>query len=143
MNGTRYRLSALLFLASLTTTMACSDDGDLAPRPEGIYTATVLSVSDDGDVTDLLAAGAELSITLTSAGTTTGTLVVPAAFTESGTEETFSLEGTYDYDSDTGAITFEHSADTFIRDAEWSLSGNELHGVLTNGATTITATLRR
>ena len=143
MNGIRFRLSAFLFLASLATTMACSDDGDPAQGPEGIYTATALSVSDDGDVTDLLAAGAELNITLTSAGTTTGTLVVPAAFTESGTEETFSLEGTHHYDSATGAVTFEQSADTFIRDTNWTLSENELHGLYLNGTTTITATLRR
>ena len=143
MNGTRYRLAAFACLASLATTMACSDDGDPVQGPEGIYTATALSVSDDGDVTDLLAAGAQLAITLTSAGTTSGTLVVPAAFTESGTEETFSLAGTYHYDSATGAVTFEQAADTFIRDTDWTLSGNELHGVLINGTTTVTATLRR
>lgn len=143
MNGTRYRLSAILLLASLVTTMACSDDGSPVQGPEGIYTATELSVSDDGDVTDLLAAGAELSITLTAAGTTTGTLVVPAAFTESGTEETFSLVGTWHYDAAMGIVTFDHAADTFIRDTDWTLSGNQLHGELVNGATTVTATLRR
>ena len=143
MNGTRYRLSAILFLASLAGTMACSDDPGLQPTAAGVYTATELSASVDGDETDLLLAGAELTITLTEAGTTTGTLVVPAAFTESGSEETFSLEGTYDYDSDTGIVTFDHPADTFIRDIDWTLTGTELHGELVNGTTTVTATLVR
>jgi hypothetical protein len=141
MNSTAYRLSAILFLAGLTTTVACSDDGP--EGPEGTYAATELILSEDGDETDLLAAGTELTITLTAAGTTTGTLVVPAEFTESGTEETFSLEGTYDYDEDTGVVTFDHDADTFIRDTDWTLDGDELQGSFVDGTTSVTATLVR
>jgi hypothetical protein len=143
MNGTRYRLSTVLFLATLAGTMACSDDAGLQPTAVGVYTATAFSASVDGDETDLLQAGAQLTITLTETGTTTGTLVVPAAFTESGTEETFSLEGTYDYDSATGIVTFDHPADTFIRDVDWTLNGTELHGEFVNGTTSISATLER
>ncbi len=139
MNAARRRISAVLMLACL----ACSSDNGPSGSPEGTWTATELTATIDGDETDLLAAGAELTVTLTAAGTTTGTLVVPGAFTESGTEETFDLAGTYDYDAATGTVTFDHAGDTFIRDTDWTLNGNQLHGEFVSGTTSVSATLVR
>ena len=111
---------------------------------DGPYQATTLTVKEGNSTTDLIAGGAEVSIVLTSSGTTTGTMVVPAAYSESGTEETLSLDGTYTYDAGSGVVTFTHDADTFLRDMTWEASGKELHGTLAvDVGSTLTATLER
>jgi hypothetical protein len=100
-----------------------------------------MTLSADGDNTDLLTQGAELTMVLTTSGTTSGTLVVPAAYTESGTEESFSLAGTYEYNATTGAVSFDQSADTFVRDATWTLAGDQLLGEFESGTSVIEAVL--
>lgn len=90
--------SSWLLLASLIGALGCSSDGGGGDQgPAGRYTATELTLSIDGDNTDLLAQGASFTMVLSSAGATSGTLVAPGAYTESGTEESFSLAGTYEY----------------------------------------------
>lgn len=78
---------------------------------------------------------------LTPAGATSGTLAVPAAYTESGTDETFSLVGTYSFNASTRVVTFDHAADTFIRDATWTFENDQLHGQFVSGSTSIEAVL--
>lgn len=138
------RFCVVLSTVLIAAAFGCSsDDGDGAPGPEGSYAATALTLSAGGGDTNLLAEGAELNMVLTSSGTTSGTLVVPAAYTESGTEESFSLIGTYTYNASTGDVTFDQAADTFVRDATWTLDGNELHGEFVSSGSTIEAVLTR
>ncbi len=134
-----------LALPVLGLTLAgCSDSTDPPASVSGNYVATELTVTDGGGATDLLAAGAEVTIVLTATGTTTGTMVVPAAYSESGLDETYSLAGTYLYDANAGTVTFDQAADTFLRDMTWEVSGSELHGTLVvEVGTTLTATLER
>jgi hypothetical protein len=118
-------------------------DASTAPPAtvDGAYHATKLTVKDGSNTTDLLAGGAQISLVLTATGTTTGTVVIPAAYSESGTEETLALDGTYSYDPGTGTITFDQAADTFIRDMTWNAGGTKLHGTLDTGTYVLTATL--
>jgi len=70
-------------------------------------------------------------------------MVIPAAYSESGTEETLSLDGTYTYDAGTGAVAFTHDADTFLRDMTWKAAGTTISGTIDLGSATLTATLAR
>lgn len=114
--------------------------------PDGIvgtYHATEIALTIGGVDSDMLAEGGVLTITLTETGTTTGTFVVPAQYTESGQQETSSLAGTYLYDADAGTATFEHEADTFIRDVVWTADQNELRGDFGSGDDRVSVTLER
>jgi hypothetical protein len=142
------RLSAVVRLLLLPVLgfaiTGCSDSADPSSGVSGTYQATELTLTDGSGNTDFLAAGAEVSIVLTPTGTTTGSLVVPAAYSESGLEETYSLTGTYAYDADARAVTFDQAADTFLRDITWEVDGRELHGTLAvDLGSTLTATLER
>jgi len=148
MQLSRVTRSLLVSLAVGLAAGGCSDstgNNEDSPPPatvEGSYHATKLAMKEGSATTDLIAGGAQVAIVLTSTGTTTGTLVIPAAYSESGTEETLSLDGTYTYDAGTGAVVLAHDADTFLRDMTWKAGGNELHGTLVNAGSTLTATLQ-
>ena len=108
---------------------------------DGTYSATTVTLTETGGSTDLIAEGAAISLVLTPGGATTGTMTVPAAYSESGEEEILSLAGTYTYDDATGIATFAHAADTFIRDTEWHAKGTRLTGTFDGGTYSIKATL--
>ena len=108
---------------------------------DGTYSATIVTLTEAGGSTDLIAEGAAISLVLTPGGATTGTMTVPAAYSESGEEEILSLAGTYTYDDATGIATFAHAADTFIRDTEWHAKGTRLTGTFDGGTYSISATL--
>ena len=108
---------------------------------DGTYSATTVTLTEAGGSTDLIAEGAAISLVLTPGGATTGTMTVPAAYSESGEEEILSLLGTYTYDATTGVAGFAHAADTFIRDTEWHAKGTLLTGTFDGGTYSITATL--
>lgn len=108
---------------------------------DGTYSATTVTLTETSGGTDLLAEGVVISLVLTPGGATTGTMTVPAAYSESGEEEILSLLGTYTYDATTGVAGFAHAADTFIRDTEWHAKGTRLTGTFDGGTYSITATL--
>jgi hypothetical protein len=137
------RSAAAALLFSLAASTACDDNTEPSDSIAGTYQAAELTITDATGSTDLLAAGAELTIVLSAAGTTTGTFVVPAAYSEEGVDETLSLAGSYEYDPASETATFEHEADTFIRDVTWELEDGDLHGVFSSGGATLTATLER
>lgn len=94
----------------------------------GSYTATTFTAANGTGMSDLLAAGASVSAVLNVNGTTTGRLVVPAAAT-GGTAIDEDLTGTWTLANT--QVTFSQSADTFLRDLVFTVSGNTLVG---NGA---------
>lgn len=132
-----------LAILALLACSACSDGSDSSSAVVGSYGATTLTYSDGFRTTDLLEAGASLSINLKPDGSTTGSLLVPAEFAENGLGVVYSLEGSYDYDSRTNTVTFDQPADTFVRDVQWQVSGNHLTGVFESGLIHIEAQLTR
>ena len=76
-----------LYLAAvLSLLLSCS--GPLEPSDvAGTYVAFGISVT-GSQSGDFLAAGGSLEMTLTDAATTTGSMVVPASMSESGSQET-------------------------------------------------------
>jgi len=112
----------------LTAVAACGDD-PFSPTPEsvaGSYSATEFTATSDALGTfDLLAVGAEVTVTLAADGTTTGRLFVPGG-AEDGSDLDADLAGTWALDGST--VTFNQTADTFIRDAQFTASRNRLTG---------------
>ena len=131
-------LRQVLLVFSLPFAFACND----ALSPEalaGTYVATTFTFS--GPVTgDVLSAGGSFTITLNADGTADGSLFVPASLA-GGVALNTNLVGTYTLVGET--ITFTHEADTFVRDATWTVDGSELHGTGTFSGVTITVVLSR
>jgi hypothetical protein len=91
----------------------------------GAYAATSFTLNQGGPEEDLLAQGSSITLTLLADGTTTGHMFVPAALTgESDFDE--DLDGTWTQADD--VVRLEHTADTFLRDIDLVVSGNELTG---------------
>ena len=124
-----------------SSTTGISGGSSYPATVDGTYSATVVTLTEAGGSTDLLAEGVVISLVLTPGGATTGTMTVPAAYSESGEEEILSLNGTYTYDATTGIVTLAHAADTFLRDTTWHAKGTQLKGIFDGGIYTLTVTL--
>ena len=121
------RSLTLFVVAGLTLPglVACDDDPTGPDRAEiaGSYEATTLiGHASDGDV-DALAEGGYLDIVLRADGTTTGTFFVPEG-DEDGSDLNADLTGTWAVDGD--QVTFDHDADTFIRDVAFTYDDGRL-----------------
>jgi hypothetical protein len=84
----------------------------------GRFEATTIHVDPNGseapiDVLEEL--GGEMEVTLNADGTTTGHILVPGAGEGDGDLDE-SLTGTFTFEEDTGELSFEQGADTFVRD---------------------------
>jgi hypothetical protein len=90
----------------------------------GSYSAVVLETVQGGVTTDHLAGGASLTITLGSDLTTTGRLFVPDG-AEDGGDLDLSLAGTFAFKDATDEVTFQHAADTFLRDVTFRAAREE------------------
>ena len=121
------RSSIRLLTAALALLAACGSDG-FTPTEEtvaGTYEATMFTVTSGVGTTDLLAIGATVDATLAPDGTTSGRLFVPGAG-EGGADLDEDLTGTWTLLGDT--VTFDQTADTFIRDADFIAGRNTLTG---------------
>jgi hypothetical protein len=136
---TRRTLAAAL-LALTVGTAACSDPND---GISGNYVASEATLTTGGEEVDLIDEGLAIGITLTQAGTTSGLMTIPASRSESGELETLSLAGTYEYDAEAGTATFDHAADTFIRDVTWEVDGSDLRATFTSDEGELAVTLER
>lgn len=142
-------LPALLLLAALG---ACADDDPLGPEDVeredviGTYDATTFVATQGGVGVNMLAVGADVEITLTASGTTSGRLFVPMA-DEGGGDLEANLAGTFTFDEGTRRVTFDQEADTFLRDLTLTAvrSGSRilLEGTETSGSTTVEIVLTR
>lgn len=109
-------VGAMFLMAAVVS--SCGDDAT-APTLDEItrhFWAVTLTTSTDGIVTDQLAEGASLNISLHEDGTTTGMLIGPDADVEAD------LTGTYSYDVGAARLTFDHAADTFIREMTFTVA---------------------
>ena len=106
----------------------CGDDDGFSPTVEnvaGSYSAASFTLSSPVGTIDLLALGSTVDVTLAPDGSTTGRLFVPGGAEDGGDLEA-DLTGTWTLDGST--VTFNQTADTFIRDAEFTVSRNQLTG---------------
>lgn len=134
-----WSVAGLIALAPLG---ACNEDiqrfgvADLA----GSWVATTFTSTPTGGATEnVLAAGGSLTMTLIANGSVTGNLNIPASIT--GGPLTASMAGTFS--TVNGVATFNQSADTFVRDMEFSYSGgNTLSATeaFTGGSVTVVLT---
>ena len=122
----------------LATLTACSDP--VTPESiAGTYEAGTFTLS--GQVSaDVLAEGGSLTITLNADGTTSGSLLVPAALNE-GVDFTADMAGTFSLVGD--SLSFSQNADSFVRDMSWTVNGSDIEGSGTFSGTTIVVVLNR
>jgi hypothetical protein len=137
---TRRALAAVAALVLTLGGAACSDPND---GISGNYVASEATITTGGEEFDLIDEGLAIGMTLTQAGTTSGLITIPATRSESGELETYSLAGTYQYDAEAGTATFEHEADTFIRDVTWEVDGSDLRATFATDEGELAVTLER
>jgi hypothetical protein len=136
------RTTALLAaIAAVSLLGACGDDPVSTNPIAGTYTATTFMVTPEGTTApiDLKAGGATLTISIAEDNSTTGQLVVPKALTGEATDFVASMAGTVT--SSGGGVVFHQTADTFVRDLTWTVSGRTIsvsNQVLTGDSYTIT-----
>jgi hypothetical protein len=139
-SSVRAMLAATVAVGALT---ACGDDNAIGPDAiVGVFSATTFRVTPAGAAEiDVLQEGGDLVITIAGGNTTTGTLTLPAAVTGAAASES-SMAGTAIRNG--SGVTFEQSADTFVRDLNWTYSNNAIS--VTNqsvGGATYTIVLTR
>jgi hypothetical protein len=128
---------------ALAVSAGCGDDDSFSPtvgNVAGSYSAAAFTVTSSTGTTDFLAAGAAVMVELAPDGTTTGQIFVPDGG-EDGGDFDADLTGTWTL-SDT-TVTFEHEADTFLRDVEFIASRNRLSAEETFAGHTIRLVLTK
>lgn len=105
----------------------------------GSYTATTFTITSTTPPTDALGAGATLTLTLAPNGTTSGRLFVPGANDGGDIDE--DLTGTWILSG--RSVTFNQGANTFIRDAVFSVGANTLTTEGTFGDTSLRLVLTK
>ena len=131
-------------LASFSLAAGCGDSTGPGAPLAGTYHATTLRFEGVGEVIDLLAGGATITLELKDDESTTGTMRIPAVLTEDGTDFEASLAGTFHYDAQAQTVVFTQSGDTFIRDATWTVDGPQLRTEWPGGGSPgLTAVLTR
>jgi hypothetical protein len=117
------RISSLL---AVVTIVACSDA--FKPTTEnvvGTYSLQTLTTTDTSGTTDWVASGATLTLTIAANGTTSGNLFIPGA-AEGGGDFNADMAGTWSLSG--AVITFDQTADTFVRDMDFSAGKDRLAG---------------
>lgn len=152
MRSSRTLLPALVTTLVLAPALVGCEAGVLEPEPVeradlvGSYQATTFTSTVDDQTTDHLDAGATLTLTLGDDGTTTGRLFVPGG-AEDGGDLDAPLDGTWSFDADEDQVTFDHPADTFVRDMTFSAIGvnglPRIRGTETFGDATLEVVLDR
>ena len=119
-------LISALIAAGLTLSLAACGDDAFSPTVEnvsGSYTAQTFTATTVAGTVDLLALGAEVTVTLEEDGGTTGELFVPGGG-EGGEDLEADLTGTWTLSGST--VTFNQDADTFLRDVEFTAEEDAL-----------------
>ena len=138
------RMLVVLLMSTLLpfAETACGDAGPTqSVSLAGTYTATLFRVTPSGQsAIDVLAQGGSLSIAIASDNTTSGSLMLPASV--AGSDFTASMVGTAVQSGST--VHFQQSADTFVRDLAFTVSGGALQASnQTAGTAAFTVTLTR
>lgn len=129
-------LAATLIFALFS---ACEDPVSVDDL-SGSYEASTFTLTQSGSTDDLLAQGASITLTLDADGSTSGRLFVPDG-NEDGSDFDADLTGTW---TRTGSqVSFDHPADTFIRDMSFAVDGSRLTGEATFSSGTFRVVLDR
>lgn len=127
-------LALAVFVIGCESTTELGETDLTAADVAAAYEATTLTTTTAGEVTDELAAGAQLRITLEEDGATSGRLFVPGG-DEDGSDFDADLAGTWGIDGET--VTFDHPADTFVRNMPFEYQNGRLVGERTFGETRV------
>lgn len=100
----------------------------------GDYATSRLVTRADGESMDWIAMGAYIDLQLDADGTTSGTMFFPGLDEDGGDFEA-DLTGTWSLEGET--VTFDHDADTFVRDMPFEVVGESLVGEETFGEVTV------
>jgi hypothetical protein len=135
-----HRSRRLLAAALCLAAVACGDGTGPDAGVAGTYEAiSIIFTSEAGGTEDLYAEGGRISLSLTSAGTTTGSL----SFATPTGQEIISLAGTYVHDEAAGTVVFTQESDTIIRDITWTVTGAQLRGTFVDTDGVLAITLAR
>jgi hypothetical protein len=129
----RVQLGRAVALTLVLALSGCDDDGSFSPTVDnvaGAYSATTFTLTVAVATVDQLVLGSEVELALAPDGTTTGHLFVPGA-REGGADLDADLTGTWALSR--GGVTFDQTADTFIRDVRFTADRNRLIGEATIG----------
>ena len=129
-----------LLLLVVAAAVACSDS--FKPTAEsmvGDYTLQTLTTTDTSGTTDWVAAGSTLTLSLAANGTTTGNLFIPGA-AEGGGDFNADMAGTWSLTGE--VITFTQTADTFVRDMDFSAAKDRISGDQTFSFNTVPTRVR-
>ena len=124
-------------LAAVALAGCGGDDNPFSPtvaNVAGTYNATLFTATTGSQPVNLLSLGATVHVVLNPDGTTTGHLFVPDLGQGDG-ELDADLTGTWTLSGST--VTFSQTADTFIRDVEFTASQNSLESEGTFEGTTL------
>ena len=103
--------------------LGCGNSTEPEPNVTISYRAIGWTITEAGMETNALQAGATLVLDLTEDGRVSGTLFMPAAIND-GADLTADMAGTYSISQ--GILRFAQTADTFVREVEWSVDEQEL-----------------
>jgi hypothetical protein len=120
-------------LSLLLALHGCGDDSSFTPTVDnvaGTYSATVFTLTLAVTTVDQLVLGSEVELTLAPDGTASGHLFMPGGG-EGGGDLDVALTGTWTLSG--GAVTFDQTPDTFIRDVRFTADRNRLIGHETIG----------
>jgi len=122
--------------------VSCGDDGfnPTVDSVAGTYHATTFTFDGGSGATDLLTAGASVTLTLAPDGTTSGRMLVPAVG-EGGGDLDADLAGTWTLSGAT--VTFDQDADTFMRDIPFTAAPSRLRGQETSGTEVVVLVLTK
>jgi hypothetical protein len=130
-------------LVALALAGGCSDTTAPAPTVDqvaGSYVATEFLVTAGGTVTDQLAAGSELTVTLVADGSATGRLFVPGG-AEDGSHFDADLAGSWTLSG--RVVTINTTADTFVRNLAFRYDNGRLRADQTFAGTRVEILLVR
>lgn len=117
-------LRSLLAAGSVLLLAACADT--VEPNELfGTYHAIELSGEQAGVAVDFLEDGGSLTLTLHPNGVLAGTLFLPGAG-ETGEDINAIMDGNWTIDTGTEVVSFIQAADTYVREAEWTVDGDRL-----------------
>lgn len=122
------------------TLFSACDDPVTVDELSGSYEASTFTLTQDGSTDDLLAQGASITMTLTANGSTSGSMFVPEG-NEDGSDFEADLAGTWTLNG--SQVSFDHPADTFLRDMSFTVDGGRLAGEATFDSATLRVVLQR
>jgi hypothetical protein len=120
---------------------ACDDPfSPTVANVAGTYQATKLQVDSAGHITDYLAIGSAITLELNPAGTVSGHLFIVGGNDDGGDLDA-DMAGTWALAGD--RVTFDQTADTFVRDYVFTASRGRLHSEHSAAGATATVVFTR